>query len=1147
MRKIITLTFALLFANEFSSQNVSFTPTVDIYPKTPDAASLSKHIDIPPGNYTGVADFTIPLYTIDMDGEKIPIQLQYTTTGVKVSEIASRVGLGWALSTGPHLSQQIMGEMDKRPERPILNDLDNVYEPCQKGPVYPFTDPCGIALSAVGQRSFNNEFVYDQQPDIYSYSLLQGSGQFIMDYSGTFGIPRPFNMTKIKPISNYGVRTDAMEMTDDKGNYYYFKNDYNMGIENTSSCDPKIIPIEIDYQPNYKIEKIKFPNSKEVNYLYTKSVNSTYVTSIMEQNYIDRYWIPYDTAGFDPMILPPDRCVNKTQLRDRALSQINFDEGKVLFYYNNDPEGFVENVRQDLNGEVYLTRVMVKDNNNHIVRDISLVYNYFTTNDPVPELYGNYSFSNSPDMYKRLKLTKVRDNQSNGEYDLTYYGDEENQKLPNRLSFSQDFWGVYNGKLNTSPISTVKTRKIIDTRVRVYLGADKQPDFNYGVIGNLKKIKYPTGGYTKITYESDDYTLFEDIGPVYGYELTESEEADLYMPHLEFQIQNNSGLPIYNQGIVLYDSKCAENSQAPVTWSTPQWELWKKNSSGTQFTKVGQGAVCTTPVNYPVNREDASGTYRLKVYERSIDGAPIPPTGTRTITAKYTWINEYIVTNSDVRKTGNIRIKQIESNSEDAGKIIRKYAYVNPGTNQSSGINHGEEQFVALKYQEFDLPRKVTPLGPGRYMQYLTRINNPGWQINTVRGKAVGYEYVQEIYESSLNPVLNYKKEYVFKNEPGTTLYSPWSPINITWPLQDLDKGLLLVENLFNSNNEFVRQTVNEYGYDYYFNKDATMNPFPTYTTGTIGKGYQFQIKKIDRTSSTILGPTGYYYFNKADFNINNVWIKNVKTKTTDFINNTPTTVTEQVTAYSNPPQHTFPISQTLKNGNGDILNSQHFKYANEAPNSYLIGKNMIGIPLETEVKKNGSTIISKIETLYPTSQADATNKTAGLPLPVSVSALDLKAGNMNTEMLYKKYDLKGNILQYIIKPDANENGIPVAVIWGYNQTFPIAKIEGATYDNLQNNASILAVISASDTDASAAPGNDESALLAAQDTLRKDPNLTGFQITTFTYDPLIGVRTITPPSGHREFYIYDTANRLKEVRDMNGAVLKKNEYHYKP
>ncbi|BAP31520.1 uncharacterized protein CHSO_2483 [Chryseobacterium sp. StRB126] len=64
----------------------------------------------------------------------------------------------------------------------------------------------------------------------------------------------------------------------------------------------------------------------------------------------------------------------------------------------------------------------------------------------------------------------------------------------------------------------------------------------------------------------------------------------------------------------------------------------------------------------------------------------------------------------------------------------------------------------------------------------------------------------------------------------------------------------------------------------------------------------------------------------------------------------------------------------------------------------------------------------------------------------------------------------------------------------------------------------------------------------------RNNSVLSGYQTTTYSYDPLIGVRSITPPSGIREVYLYDTAGRLKEVREHNntGKLLKEFNYHYK-
>lgn len=146
-----------------------------------------------------------------------------------------------------------------------------------------------------------------------------------------------------------------------------------------------------------------------------------------------------------------------------------------------------------------------------------------------------------------------------------------------------------------------------------------------------------------------------------------------------------------------------------------------------------------------------------------------------------------------------------------------------------------------------------------------------------------------------------------------------------------------------------------------------------------------------------------------------------------------------------------------------------------------------------------------------------------------------------SVEKSYDSYDNKGNILQYTIKPDTNGNGTPVTIIWGYNQTLPIAKIEGAKYDDVKTLQTIIDAISASDNDTDQA---SENTLINKLDLLRKDGSLANYQITTYTHNPLIGVTSITPPSGIREIYQYDTGNRLERVVDVSGNILK--EYQYK-
>ena len=270
--------------------------------------------------------------------------------------------------------------------------------------------------------------------------------------------------------------------------------------------------------------------------------------------------------------------------------------------------------------------------------------------------------------------------------------------------------------------------------------------------------------------------------------------------------------------------------------------------------------------------------------------------------------------------------------------------------------------------------------------------------------------------------------------------------------------------------------------------------------------------------------------------------------KTTDYLNGSPLVTTTEY-FYNNPAHYQLTQQKTIFPDSS--TQTTEYQYAHEKGKTYLMEKNMVGLPLQTMTYESDILKpISKNETIYPVSQTDADTKTSGLPLPVSVSSLDFKTNAMETKLSYKQYDNNGNIQQYTLNPDANGNGTPVTIIWGYNQSQPIAKIEGIGYNGLLEISGISTIISDLQTK-SAADIDDgtELTLITALDNFRKNITLSGYQITTYSYNPLIGVTSITPPSGIREVYIYDTANRLKEVREQNatGNLLKEYQYHYKP
>ncbi|HEX8575980.1 MAG TPA: hypothetical protein VF677_06760, partial [Flavobacterium sp.] len=137
-------------------------------------------------------------------------------------------------------------------------------------------------------------------------------------------------------------------------------------------------------------------------------------------------------------------------------------------------------------------------------------------------------------------------------------------------------------------------------------------------------------------------------------------------------------------------------------------------------------------------------------------------------------------------------------------------------------------------------------------------------------------------------------------------------------------------------------------------------------------------------------------------------------------------------------------------------------------------------------------------------------------------------------------YDFKGNvnyIRDYAIAtpPRTRHNDPTVIILWGYNQAYPIARIENGASGLQPSQIADLQAIS--DT-------RPEAELIAALDALRASfPNA---MVTTYTHKPLVGISTMADPKGNRMTYVYDTFNRLKEVRDKDNKILSENQYHYR-
>lgn len=69
-----------------------------VIPPSPTAASLGIYGEFPVNYYSGTTSISIPIYDINTANHSLPIKLNYFSTGIRVGDNASWVGLGWSLS-----------------------------------------------------------------------------------------------------------------------------------------------------------------------------------------------------------------------------------------------------------------------------------------------------------------------------------------------------------------------------------------------------------------------------------------------------------------------------------------------------------------------------------------------------------------------------------------------------------------------------------------------------------------------------------------------------------------------------------------------------------------------------------------------------------------------------------------------------------------------------------------------------------------------------------------------------------------------------------------------------------------------------------------------------------------------------------------
>ncbi len=402
-----------------------------VIPVSPTAGSITRYGNTPVNYFTGSPNISIPLYEVSVGGLKVPLSLNYQYDGLKVEEIASWVGLGWNLSAGGAITRTIRG---------IADDAPNGY----MSPALPMT--AKFMIDNMTNPAYSNDIKtlrkeaasgnYDIEPDIFYFSFPGGSGKFFYNQETQRFYTLPAQKSSI--VYNGGGFIITRE---DGTRFYFLTQEYTSvpapacsgsaaqagsGTNTTAWYLSKIVN-------KTQTDSIVFEYA-ETNYSFDNISTSTKYIMTSESGSVS------PTSGASMPAFPDQVCWQTTTINGKRLSYIRFRNG----YIKLTPDTAA---RCDLPGDRALQKIEVFNKANQLVKSVKFEYGYFGG-------VSACSLDVNTRRLKLEKIWEEgRNGAAITPYRFAY---EEEGTFPSRLSYAQDFWGYYNGKTaNTSLIPPV--------------------------------------------------------------------------------------------------------------------------------------------------------------------------------------------------------------------------------------------------------------------------------------------------------------------------------------------------------------------------------------------------------------------------------------------------------------------------------------------------------------------------------------------------------------------------------------------------------------------------------------------------------------------------------------------------------------------
>ena len=507
---------------------------------TPNASDLGRYGEIPVSYYTGRPNVSIPIHTMNIRGLDFPISLQYDASGVLLNSLPGWTGHNWTLLAGGAITRIRQGHYDEYvPEnQPTARPFSNYFH-CYGKLVEHKDSTDSLKHNVLYDR-------YDYQPDIFTFSFLGKSGRFFLGNDGQWKVLSEDNIDvvfNVNDTSNYispfirhlpyegfsneirGKVIKGFTLRDDRGYVYEFGGtndaiDYEVGFYLQTEDNPNSFFPTTWYLTRIKdrfgntLYELSYERGMFIAQLYNNANWMVVHQSVSYPPYghltldedTNNYRFPYDGVLNAPVYLKSIKSADNVYVEfisdysNRSTDEMypNIDVydkypdtdhfSNTFFYYlqTDDievtPYQYTDNYQMRRMHPLSATRlkelkriVFLEDSTAHAATKTT-VFSY--------------------DYYSRMHLTDVKSIAlCDDMYDTCYHYHMDYDSyhlLPaDYLSNAFDHWGYYNGMTSNNVNSCNRT-----------------PNSSKANYGQLSKITYPTGGFSRFTYELNDFSCY---------------------------------------------------------------------------------------------------------------------------------------------------------------------------------------------------------------------------------------------------------------------------------------------------------------------------------------------------------------------------------------------------------------------------------------------------------------------------------------------------------------------------------------------------------------------------------------------------------------------------------------------------------------